>query len=96
MEAPNTMLIETCGSWRTKGFTSSPGRTADEWVISNVMWEPVFGKIWTQSVNYLRPMLRDELLVNVDQRRALKITARRLRDGLGEEDPLACVINRLK
>jgi len=107
-ETPTAMLDYTCGSWRTRGSVSSPGGSADEWVISNVMWGTVIEKIWTQSINGLKPMFNDGSLENVDQRRGLKIAARRLSHDFQEEiharssyhltgyDPLACVINRLK
>ena len=102
-----TILKDTCGVWRTLGFSSSPGRTAQEWVISNVMWDPVLSKIWRSSTNRtLLPMIESKMVDNANGRRALKISAKRMITDFSDEislrsspnlrlfDPHASVINR--
>lgn len=100
-------LGDTCGVWRKLGYTSNPGRTANEWVISDVMWTTVFSKIYRQSANaLLRPTIQAEMLKDGTGRRALKILAKRLITGFPDQillrsspqlrsfDPHASVINR--
>lgn len=79
-QKPTTMLIDTCGEWRTDGTVNSPLLGSfSSWVLSNVMWPTVIEKIWMQSINgSIKPTFDDELLVDGNSRRALKITARRI------------------
>ena len=100
-------LKDTCGVWRKLGYTSNLGRTANEWVISDVMWTTVFSKIYRQSANaLLRPTIKPDMLKDGKGRRALKILAKRLITGFPDQirlrsspqlrsfDPHASVINR--
>lgn len=103
-----TMLKFTCGEWRQAGKRNGPMGSVDSWVVTNVMWETVFNKIWPQSVNAkIRPTIQvQDGCMDGNERRALKILARtmisefsdqiRLRSSLQLKhfDPHASVINR--